>query len=206
MTGSAPRVHVVRTGVANLASMLAGLERVGATPVLTADATEVLRAERLVLPGVGAFGAAMAELHRLGLVDALRERIAQGRPTLTVCLGLQLLAHASEETPGVEGLGVVDVPVTRFSGGNGTLRVPQMGWNEVVPLPGARWIERGHAYYANTFKLDRVPEGWTGALSDHGGPFVASLERGDVLACQFHPELSGAWGASLVRRWVEGTC
>ncbi len=210
MSSSSHRVHVVRTGVANLASVLAGLERAGATPVLTDDADDVLSADRLVLPGVGAFGAAMAELHRLGLVDALRARITRGHPTLTVCLGLQLLAATSEETPGVEGLGVIDVPVTRFNGsgaaGDHALRVPQMGWNEVVPLPGARWTERGYAYYANTFKLDRVPDGWSGAVSDHGGAFVAAIERGDVLACQFHPELSGAWGASLVRRWVEGTC
>lgn len=206
MRPTTKRVHVVQTGVANLASVLAGLERIGATPVLTDDADDVLSADRLVLPGVGAFGAAMAELHRLGLVDALRARITQGHPTLTVCLGLQLLAATSEETPGVEGLGVIDVPVTRFARGDGALRVPQMGWNEVVPLSGARWTERGCAYYANTFKLDRVPEGWSGAVSDHGGPFVAAIERGDVLACQFHPELSGAWGASLVRRWVEGTC
>ena len=197
------KVHVVRTGVANLASVLAGLGRVGAEPHLTADADEVRRADRLVLPGVGAFGAAMDELVRLGLVDALRERVAAGRPTFTICLGLQLLARTSEETPGAVGLGVIDGPVTRFTG---AVRVPQMGWNEVVPLADSRWIKGGFAYFANTFKVDRVPAGWSGALADHGGPFVAALERGDVLACQFHPELSGAWGAALMQRWVEGRC
>ena len=197
------KVHVIRTGVANLASVLAGLGRVGAEPVLTAAAEEVRHADHLVLPGVGAFGAAMDELVRLGLADALRERMQAGRPTLTICLGLQLLARTSEETPGAVGLGVVEGRVTRFTG---PVRVPQMGWNEVVPEPGSRWITGGFAYFANTFKLDRVPAGWSGAFADHGGPFVAALERGDVLACQFHPELSGPWGAALMQRWMEGRC
>lgn len=197
------KVHVVRTGVANLASVLAGLGRVGAEPVLTAAAADVRHADRVVLPGVGAFGAAMDELVRLGLVDALRERVQAGRPTLTICLGLQLLARTSEETPGAVGLGVIEGPITRFAG---PVRVPQMGWNEVVPEPGSRWLTRGFAYFANTFKLDRLPDGWSGALADHGGPFVAALERGDVLACQFHPELSGPWGAALMQRWTEGRC
>jgi len=196
-------IQVVRTGVANLASVLAALERAGAEPVLAEDADAIRSADRLVLPGVGAFGAAMGELRRLGIVDALRERIRAGRPTLTVCLGLQLLAATSQESPGEAGLGVVDADVTRF---RGPVRVPQMGWNHVEPGPGARWVRPGYAWFANTFKLDRVPTGWSGATADHGGSFVAAIERGDVLACQFHPELSGAWGADLLGRWVEGRC
>lgn len=196
-------VTVVRTGVANLASVLAALQRIGATPVLTDDPEKVERTDRLLLPGVGAFGAAMEELHRLSVVDALRLRLQNGRPTLTICLGLQLLAQQSEETPGVPGLGVLEATVTRFQG---PVRVPQMGWNRVMPVPGSRWIQEGFAYFANTYKLDRIPDGWSGAMADHGGPFVAAIERGDVLACQFHPELSGPWGAALLSRWVEGRC
>ncbi|GDX79108.1 imidazole glycerol phosphate synthase subunit HisH [Deltaproteobacteria bacterium] len=197
------KIHVVRTGVANLASVLAALERAGAEPVLASDADEIGAADRLVLPGVGAFGAAMGELRRLGIVEALQQRIRAARPTLTVCLGLQLLAASSEESPGEAGLGVVDAAVTRFQG---EVRVPQMGWNDVQPEPGARWVRPGFAWFANTFKLDRIPAGWTGAMADHGGSFVAAIERGEVLACQFHPELSGAWGAELLRRWVGGRC
>ena len=193
----------MRTGVANLASMRAGLEREGADVALTVDPEAVRTADRVVLPGVGAFGAAMAELGQLGLGEALAERVRAGRPTLTVCLGLQVLARASEETPGVAGLGVIDAVVTRFAG---PVRVPQMGWNAVTPEAEARWVQRGFAYFANTYKLNALPQGWTGALADHGGPFVAAMERGAVLACQFHPELSGAWGAGLLRRWLEGTC
>lgn len=197
------KVTVVRTGVANLASVLAALERIGATPILTDDPEKVAHTDRLLLPGVGAFGAAMAELHRLSMVEVLQTRIQNGRPTLTICLGLQLLAHQSEETPGVSGLGVVEIPVTRF---HGPVRVPQMGWNRVVPMPESRWIQEGFAYFANTFKMDSIPDGWSGAIADHGGPFVAAIERGDVLACQFHPELSGPWGAALLSRWAEGRC
>ena len=194
-------VHVVRTGVANLASVLAGLARVGATPVLIERADEIAAAERLILPGVGAFGAAMAALEHLGVVEALKERVRAGRPTLTICLGLQLLARESEETPGVAGLGVIDAVVTRF---RGPVRVPQMGWNRVDPAPDARWIRPGFAYFANTYKLDTLPAGWSGGTAEHGGRFVAAVERGDVLACQFHPELSGPWGAELLARWVSG--
>jgi imidazole glycerol phosphate synthase glutamine amidotransferase subunit len=196
-------VRVVRTGVANLASVQAALQRVGARPDLCADPDRLRTADRVVLPGVGAFGAAMDELRRLGVADALRERILQGRPTLAVCLGLQLFARESEETPGVAGLGVIDAAVTRFPRQAG-LRVPQMGWNAVTPQPGSRFLVPGHAYYANTYKLDALPDGWTGGLSEHGGSFVAALERGDVLACQFHPELSGPWGAALLSRWIRG--
>lgn len=197
------KIHVVRTGVANLASVLAALERAGAEPALAAEAEAIRAADRLVLPGVGAFGAAMEELRRLGIVEALQERIAAGRPTLTVCLGLQLLAATSEEAPGEQGLAGVPDPVTRF---RGQVRVPQMGWNEVAPEPGARWVRPGFAWFANTYKLDHIPAGWSGATADHGGRFVAAIERGEVLACQFHPELSGAWGAELITRWVEGRC
>ena len=132
-------VTVVRTGSANLASVVAALGRAGRTPGLVDDAGAVARAERLVLPGVGAFGAVMARLVELGLVEALTERIAAGRPTLAICLGLQVLAEGSEESPGVAGLGVVPGRVTRLPGG---VVVPQLGWNRVEADPGCRLLVR----------------------------------------------------------------
>jgi glutamine amidotransferase len=196
------QVHVVRTGVANLASVLAALERAGADVTLTDDPAVALAADRVLLPGVGHFGAARKALADLGLDEALFERIHAGRPTLAICLGLQLFARASEESPDTAGLGVFASTVTAFPTDRG-VRVPQMGWNEVQPRPDSRLIQPGFAYYANTYKLDRIPEGWSGATSVHGVPFVAAVERGPVLACQFHPELSGAWGAALLARWLE---
>jgi imidazole glycerol phosphate synthase glutamine amidotransferase subunit len=154
----------------------------------------------VILPGVGAFGAAIYRVGALGLAAALRERIEAGRPTLAVCVGMQLLNRESEESPGATGLEVIDETVTRF---DDRVTVPQMGWNRVEPGPGCRLVEPGWAYFANSYRIDRVPEGWVGARTDHGGEFVSALEKGDVLACQFHPELSGQWGAGLLDRWLQ---
>jgi imidazole glycerol phosphate synthase glutamine amidotransferase subunit len=194
-----PVVAVVGTGTANLASVLAGLERAGARPHLTQDPGEAARAERVVLPGVGAFGAAMETLQRHGLALPLQERLAAGLPTLGICLGLQLLAETSEETPGVNGLGLLPCAVRRLPD---TVRVPQLGWNRITPGSGCRLLAAGHVYFANSFALPAAPAGWAAALAEHGGPFVAALERGAVLACQFHPELSGRFGLELMRRWL----
>lgn len=195
----ATEVVVVRTGTANLASVLAGLERAGAAPRITDEPEEVEVAPRVVLPGVGAFSAAMERLRGKGLDLPLAERIRADRPTLAVCLGLQLLAEESEESPGVAGLGLFPGRAARFPR---TVRVPQLGWNRVEPGPGCRLLAPGFAFYANSYRLVDPPAGWEAAASDHGGAFVAALERGPVLACQFHPELSGEWGLELLKRWL----
>ncbi|MDP8224792.1 MAG: imidazole glycerol phosphate synthase subunit HisH [Candidatus Lernaella stagnicola] len=194
-----PNVLVVRTGVANLASVLAGLERVGVTAQISNDPREIESAERVLLPGVGAFGAGMLQLRADRLVEPLRRRIAGNRATLAICLGMQLLCAASEEHPGMEGLGVVREHVTRFAH---NLRVPQLGWNEIEPDKKCRMLESGYVYFANSYRLTERPPGWAVAVADYGGSFVAGMERGKVLACQFHPELSSAFGLALLRRWL----
>lgn len=194
-----PEVLVVETGSANLASVLAGLSRAGADPRPVGGPSQVASAPFIVLPGVGAFGPAVERLRAGGFDEALRRRIDNGRPTLAVCLGLQLLCRESEESPGVRGLSVIDLPVCRF---RGDVRVPQMGWNRVAADPACRLLDAGYAYFANSYRLDTVPAGWSAAATDHGGRFVAALEKGPVLACQFHPELSGSWGIRLLRRWL----
>jgi glutamine amidotransferase len=187
--------------------MLAGLERAGARPQITTDPERILSGDRLVLPGVGALGAAMSRLVENGLVEALRERLLQGRPTLAVCVGLQILCESSSESPGVLGLGVISGHIERF---DRSVRVPQMGWNLVEAGKGCRLVEDGYAYFANSYRLVDPPAGFCAAFSDHGGRFVAALERGGVLACQFHPELSGDFGLALIGRWLDqnggGTC
>jgi imidazole glycerol-phosphate synthase subunit HisH len=192
-------VDLVPTGTANQASVRAAFRRLGvelqvATPAGLADAPLA------VVPGVGAFAAARAALEVQSLWAPLRERIAAGRPTLLICLGLQLLADSSQESPGVSGLEAAPGRVERFPDG---LVVPHMGWNRVQAPAGSRYLEDGWAYYANSYRLPQAPTGWRAATSDYGGPFVAALERGAVLACQFHPELSGAWGQDLLARWLE---
>jgi imidazole glycerol-phosphate synthase subunit HisF len=232
-------VSVVSTGTSNLASMLAALGRVGATPTVihgargrlgahdAADesggrqvgesgevgevgegdgaggseaARALLEAPLVVVPGVGAFAAARQSLVEAGLWGALGERLRAGAPTMLVCLGLQLLADGSDESPGAEGLGLVPGTIRKFPGG---VRVPQLGWNLVEASPECRFLESGHAYFANSYHLPEAPAGWQAARSRHGVPFVAAMERGEILACQFHPELSGDWGMSLLARWVE---
>ncbi len=193
-------VVVISTGTANTASVVAALERTGCRVELSRDPNTAATAGRLVLPGVGSFAPVASGLAELGLTAPLRERIADGRPTLAICLGLQLLATASEEDPDVPGLGLVPATVTRFATG---LRVPHMGWNRVRADAGCRLLEDGAAYFANSYKLDDVPDGWLAATAEHGGGFVAAMERRAVLACQFHPELSGPWGQALLERWLE---
>ncbi|HSK07804.1 MAG TPA: imidazole glycerol phosphate synthase subunit HisH [Acidimicrobiia bacterium] len=196
------QVVMVPTGTANVASVSAAFRRLGAELITATGPGHVSDAAGVVLPGVGAFGAAMARVDALGLRPALRNRIEQGRPTLVVCVGMQLLCRDSEESPGADGLGTIDLTVTRFQG---SVRVPQLGWNRVEPGPGSRLLQGGWAYFANSYRMSRVPEGWAGATTEYGGKFVSALERGDILACQFHPELSGAWGASLLGRWLDTT-
>ena len=196
---ASPEVVVVPTGTANLASVLVGLRRAGASPRVSRDPREVAEAKRVVLPGVGTLAAAAEQIRQAELEQPLADRVRERRPLLAICLGLQLLCELSEESPGFEGLGVVPGRVTRFPGG---LRVPQLGWNHIEPDPGCELLEAGYVYFANSYRLERAPEGFAAATSDYGGPFVAALERGSVLACQFHPELSGELGLRLIGRWL----
>jgi glutamine amidotransferase len=130
----------------------------------------------------------------------LQDRIESGRPTLAICLGMQLLAEASDESTGVQGLGVISGRAERFGA---DVRTPQFGWNTVQPSESFGFADAGYAYYANSYRIVKAPEGWAPAWSDHGGRFVAALRRGRVLACQFHPELSGTWGLGLLGAWSE---
>ena len=192
-------VLVVPTGTANLASVLAGLRRAGAVPRVCEEPGPIERAAGVVLPGVGTFRAAVTRLQALGVVEALRTRLAADRPVLAVCVGLQVLCGRSEESPGVDGLGALDAEVAAFGPG---VRRPQMGWNRVRPQPACRLLQPGWAYFANGYRLGAAPRDCAVAWSAHGGPFIAAVERGGLTACQFHPELSGAWGLDLLERWV----
>jgi glutamine amidotransferase len=193
-------VIVLPTGVANVASVLAAFRRLGALPRLAEEQGAVRAAERVVLPGVGTFGAAMLGLRRGGFDQVIAARVRERSPTLAMCVGLQVLFEESDESPEARGLGVIEGRVGRFPE---TVRTPQFGWNRIEPEPGCRYLEPGHAYFANSYRTLAAP-GCQVAHAAHGHRFVAGLELGDVLACQFHPELSGAYGRDLMARWLEG--
>ena len=190
------RVAIVATGTANLASVMAAMRRLDATPVLATTARALRDVDHVILPGVGAFGAAAATLAASGLDEAVCEHVRAAKPLLAICLGLQLLAEGSTESPGSRGLGVLHGTATRLPE---SVRVPQLGWNRVDGSDGL--VTRGYAYFANSYALREPPPGWCCAMTVHGEPFVAALQRGPQLACQFHPELSGTYGAELLRRW-----
>lgn len=197
--GDDARVVVVRTGSANLASVRAAFTRLGVETVVTDDPQAVVEARAAVLPGVGAFGAAMTRLRARGLDEAIVERCRVGSPLLAICLGLQVLCVASEESPGVAGLGVVDASVGRFAN---PARVPQMGWNRIETAGGGGALRSDWMYFANSYRVEQVSGAWRVATTEHGGTFVSALERGSLLACQFHPELSGRGGLALLGRWL----
>jgi imidazole glycerol phosphate synthase glutamine amidotransferase subunit len=196
---SAREVIVVPTGTANLASVRAAFDRLGARSRLAEDAAMIEDAAHVVLPGVGSFGAAMAGLREAGLDHAIVARVRAGQPTLAMCVGLQVLFETSDESPDAAGLAALVGRVGRFPD---WVRVPQFGWNRVVPEPGCRLIEPGYAYFANSYRVLEAP-GCAIATAEHGGRFVAALERDGVLACQFHPELSGSYGHELIARWLD---
>ena len=194
-------VVIVDSGVANLASIAGAFRRLGASVAVTADTAIARDAARLALPGVGAFGAGMAALKARGLDVVIRDAARGGMPLLAVCLGMQMLCEASEEAPGIVGLGVVPGTCRRLPA---EVRIPHLGWNSVTPDHGARLVTDGVAAFANSYALRESPSGWSPAWTTHGVPFVAALERGPILACQFHPELSGEYGAALLERWLTG--
>ena len=167
-----------------------------------ASADHVSSAPGVVLPGVGAFGAAMSRLDTLGLSTALRERVDAGRATLAVCVGMQLLGRDSEESPGASGLAVLDESVSRFGDG---VSVPQMGWNSVEPVaPTAllAGVEPGaYAYFIHSYAVPYGP--YTRAVTDYGVRFSAVVEQRNFYGTQFHPERSSRTGAQILDNFLK---
>ncbi|PZN12559.1 MAG: imidazole glycerol phosphate synthase subunit HisH [Bacillota bacterium] len=216
-------------GTGNVHSLGKALERAGCAVRLTRDPRQLAAAAGLVLPGVGAFGPAWRRLEETGLADSIRALVAEGRPILGVCLGMQLLAEGSEEDGDWPGLGFLPGRASRFTG---VPKVPHMGWNRIRPQPGMRLlagVEAGSfAYFVHSYRIPwpagdgrgpaadpaaAPPAPGSGddvkvALADYGGPFVAAVERGNVFGTQFHPEKSGAAGLRILRNFgaICGAC
>ncbi len=205
---------IVATGVANLASVQALATRLGMKPVITDRPKQIETASYVIVPGVGSFGPAMEALRSTGSDCAIRSRVLKGLPTMGICLGMQLFFEESEESPGVQGLGIIHGAVRKLAN---NLPLPQLGWNRIKPSSSCRILNSSWAYFANSYAASpNTPAtssdgsiALTPAIARYESPFLAALEgwnndRLILLLCQFHPELSGPWGTELVRRWLEG--
>ncbi|MDR2493880.1 MAG: imidazole glycerol phosphate synthase subunit HisH [Spirochaetaceae bacterium] len=207
MSGSGP-VGIVDYGAGNIGSVMNALARLGADARLVRGPEELSGAspyEKIVFPGDGHFGTAMASLERAGYARALREWIAADRPFLGICIGLQILFQRSEEAPDTAGLGVIPGDVRRFPGP----KVPQIGWNSTEArdssclfkgIPADSFFYYIHSYYASP-----ADPCLTAAYTDYCLRYCAAVERGALSAVQFHPEKSGVWGLRLLENWLGGT-
>jgi imidazole glycerol-phosphate synthase subunit HisH len=204
-------VALIDYGAGNLHSVHNALVKAGAGDVrVTADPDVVARADRVVLPGVGAFGACRDALVGIpGMVDAMHSAVHErGRPFLGVCVGMQLLADAGEEFGTHAGLGWIGGTVRRMEPADTTIKVPHMGWNDVCLTGGAQargddLLQAGEAYFLHSFHFDATDPADVLALTDHGGALVAAVGRGTVIGVQFHPEKSQSYGLSFLSRFLE---
>ncbi|EFC80306.1 imidazole glycerol phosphate synthase subunit HisH [Parafrankia sp. EUN1f] len=200
MTGARPKVVVLDYGSGNLRSAERAVARVGAEVTVTADLDAARAADGLVVPGVGAYAACMAGIEAIGGGAVVRERLAAGRPVLGICVGMQILYEVGDEH-GVrtEGLGVLAGSVDRLS----APVLPHMGWNVVAPPPESvlfAGVDAGTRFYFVHSYAARPQPGDT--VAEHGEPFAAAVERGPLMATQFHPEKSGDAGAHVLENWL----
>ncbi len=190
----------------NIKSVEKALQKLGAEVVITKDAQTILQADKVILPGVGAFGDAMANLKKYGLVEVIREVVAKGTPFLGICLGLQLLFERSDETPGVEGLGILKGEILRIPE-CGELKIPHMGWNSLHFQNEGRLFqglpEQSYVYFVHSYYLKAEEEVIVKATTEYGVTIHASVEKDNVFACQFHPEKSSDVGLQILRNFVE---
>lgn len=205
------RVALIDYGAGNLRSVANALRALGVEPVMVSNASELDGATHLLLPGVGSFGDCMAQLERRGLADLIRDWVSAGRPYLGICLGYQILFDASDESPGVEGLGLFRGRVRRFAESPG-LKIPHMGWNSAVLAKKdlKNWYGLGEApyfYFVHSFFPQPEDESIIASRTTYGADeFASAIESGAVLACQFHPEKSQDAGLRLIGNFLGLQC
>ncbi len=199
------RVAVVDYGAGNLRSAARALAAAGADTVeITGDPQRIASADRILLPGVGAFAHCIGALRgAAGIEDALLEAVVAGsRPFLGICVGMQLLATVGHEHGVHQGLGWLPGTVTRLRPGDPALKIPHMGWNSVDPVAGSD-VPAGDAYFVHSYRFDPDDVADVRATSDHGGVFPAIVARGNITGVQFHPEKSQAYGLAFLRNWLK---
>jgi len=197
-------IAIIDYGMGNLRSVSKAFEAVGHEAVVTRNAQVIGNASHVVLPGVGAFGDCMANIERYGLVEPIRASVQSGKPFLGICLGLQVLFTESEEFGPHKGLGIIPGKVRRFAVGTG-LKVPHIGWNQVdfqrvCPLfdgiaDGTDW------YFVHSYFVDPQEPQLAASTTTYGAPFVSSIWKDNIVACQFHPEKSQAVGLRLIKNF-----
>lgn len=202
------RVAVVDYGMGNLRSVEKALQKVGIGAFVTGAASDVRRADAVVLPGVGAFGEAVKRLHQERLWGPLNEALELGKPFLGICLGLQLLFERSEEARGAKGLGYFRGAVVKFSQQK-SLKVPHMGWNTLIPgragkTPFLRGVKaEDYFYFVHSYFPAPKDDEWVASRTLYGKPFCSSMARGDLFASQFHPEKSGLQGQRVLNNFAQ---
>ena len=179
-------IAVIDYDAGNLKSVEKALIFLGETPVITRDREELLAADKVILPGVGAFGDAMDRLHQYGLVDVIKEVVKKGTPFLGICLGLQLMFESSEESPGVEGLGLLPGKI---------LKIPNSRLFKGIP-------DGNYVYFVHSYYLKAGSEDIVAATTEYGTHIHAAVEKGNLYACQFHPEKSSQTGLKILENFI----
>ncbi|MGQ0792731.1 MAG: imidazole glycerol phosphate synthase subunit HisH [Deltaproteobacteria bacterium] len=199
-------IAIVDYGMGNLRSVAKAFEMLGVSVCVTRDAGRILDSDGLVVPGVGAFGDCMNNLSEFGLAGPIREYALAGKPFLGICLGLQLLFDGSEESPGVSGLGILGGRVVRFEKIRSDLKIPHMGWNRVLAereIPMLTGIPSGSRFYfVHSFYAQPEDSGLVALTTGYGVQFASAVQRGNLFACQFHPEKSGPLGLRVLENFA----
>lgn len=199
---------VIDYDAGNIRSVQKALEFLGDKALVTRNPKEILGAERVILPGVGNFGDAMAKLNGFGLIPVIKEAAERGTPFLGICLGLQLLFEESEESPGVKGLGILPGKIVRIPGAEG-LKVPQIGWNALkYPSKGRLFRnvpEGSYVYFVHSYYLQAKNKEIVKATAEYGVTVEASVEQDNIFACQFHPEKSSETGLKILQNFLHIT-
>ena len=190
----------------NMRSVEKALDFLGEKPVVTRKREEILGADRIILPGVGSFGDAMDNLEAFGLTEVIKEAVEKKIPLLGICLGMQVLFEKSEESPGVKGLGILEGEIVRFPKTEG-LKIPHMGWNSLSCSKDGRLFEgleeNPYVYFVHSYYLKAKDPKIVKATAEYGVTIHASVEKGSVFGCQFHPEKSGGTGLHILKNFIE---
>ena len=201
-------IAIIDYDAGNIKSVEKALHYLGQEAVITRDAEIILGADGVILPGVGAFGDAMKKLHSYGLVEIIHQCVAEKLPFLGICLGLQLLFESSEESPGVEGLNILKGRIVRIPTQPG-LKIPHIGWNNLsFPARGRLFegvLDQSYVYFVHSYYLQAYDPAVVTATAEYGATIHASVEKGNVFACQFHPEKSSDTGMKILKNFIRVT-